>query len=109
MGYQLEIYKTSNGKKPFDQWFKKLKDFNAKALILARIDRIIKFGNFGDTGFVGDGISEWRFHIGPGYRVYYIECGARIVVILCGGAKGSQNKDIEKAKQYLLDFKKREM
>ena len=108
MTYQIEMYQTLAGKKPFAQWFDTLKDAKAKALILDRLDRV-KLGNFGDTTYVGDGVSELRFHSGPGYRLYYTKSGTQIVVLLCGGAKGTQPKDIKLAKQYLADFKLREI
>ncbi|MCF7799538.1 type II toxin-antitoxin system RelE/ParE family toxin [Candidatus Babeliales bacterium] len=106
MGYKIEIYQDTKGKKPFDQWFEKLKNFKAKTVILGRLDRI-KIGNLGDSKLIGDGVSELRFHIGPGYRLYYAKIGTKIIVLLCGGAKSSQSKDIKLAKQYLLDFKLR--
>ena len=103
MVYEIEIYETSTGKKPFDQWFKTLKDVKAKSLIVSRLDRI-KLGNFGDVTPVGDGIHELRFHFGPGYRIYYAKIETQIILLMCGGAKKTQQKDIEKAKQHLKDF-----
>jgi putative addiction module killer protein len=108
MNYIIEIYQTSVGKKPFERWFDKLKDVKVKALIFDRLDRI-KLGNFGDTKCIGDGVSELRFHRSPGYRVYYAKSGIKIILLLCGGAKDTQPKDINLAKQYLLDFKSREI
>lgn len=82
----------------FDQWLKALRDARAKAKIITRIERLAD-GNPGDAKPVGNGISEMRIHYGPGYRVYYCQQGETIVIILCGGDKDSQAKDIEKAKE----------
>ena len=82
----------------FANWFKGLKDRRAKARIQARIDRL-EMGNFGDVSPVGEGISELRINYGPGYRVYFVQRGLVVVVLLCGGDKSSQNSDITKAKK----------
>ena len=82
----------------FANWFKKLRDRKAKARIQARIDRI-EIGNFGDVAPVGEGVSELRIHYGPGYRVYFIQRGPVVVILLSGGDKGSQNADIKRAKE----------
>lgn len=71
--------------------------------ILARIARLEQ-GNFGDCKPIGDGVSELRLFFGPGYRVYFGEHGNTIVVLLCGGDKGSKEKDIEKAKRFWREF-----
>ena len=62
-----------------------------------------KLGNFGDVAPVGSGVSEMRFFIGPGYRLYYVICGGKIIVMLCGGDKSTQEKDIKKAKELAED------
>lgn len=72
-------------------------DIPARVRIAKRIDRISE-GNFGDFKSVGDGVSELRFTFGPGYRVYYMQRGNIVVILLCGGDKDSQGKDIERAK-----------
>ena len=82
----------------FDNWFKSLRDRKAKAGIQARIDRL-ELGNFGDVAPVGEGVSELRIHCGPGYRVYFIQCGQVFVVLLAGGSKSTQDSDIKKAKE----------
>lgn len=82
----------------FASWFNKLRDRKAKARVQARIDRI-EIGNFGDVAPVGEGISELRIHYGPGYRVYFIQRGPVVVILLSGGDKGSQNADIKRAKE----------
>ncbi|MGI6782727.1 MAG: type II toxin-antitoxin system RelE/ParE family toxin [Aminivibrio sp.] len=81
----------------FDRWLKKLKDPAAKARILVRI-RSAEAGNFGDCEPVGDGVYEMRIHAGPGYRIYYFRQGAVLYILLCGGDKSSQKKDISAAK-----------
>lgn len=80
----------------FDVWFATLKDKQAAARIQARIDRA-EDGNFGDCEPVGEGVSEMRIHFGPGYRVYFAQRGKEWVVLLAGGDKASQNKDIKAA------------
>lgn len=82
----------------FANWFKKLRDRKAKARIQARIDRI-EIGNFGDVASVGEGVSELRINYGPGYRVYFVQRGSIVVILLSGGDKGSQNVDIKRAKE----------
>ena len=81
----------------FARWLAGLRDQRARAKIAARIDRLA-FGNPGDVAPVGEGISELRVHEGAGYRVYFVRRGETIVVLLCGGDKDSQAKDIAKAK-----------
>ena len=76
----------------------KLRDLQAKAAILTRIERI-EDGNFGDHRSVGGGISELRVHVGQGYRVYYMIRRRKVVILLCGGDKSSQQRDIKRAQQ----------
>ena len=90
----LEVFKTEE----FANWFENLRDRKAKARIQARIDRI-ELGNFGDFASVGGGVSELRIFYGPGYRVYFTKRASVVVILLTGGDKNSQNKDIEKAKK----------
>ena len=106
MSYQILFYQTSSGKILFDEWFEKLKDIKAKTLILERLDRIT-LGNLGDTKLVSNGVNELRLHFGPGYRLYYAKSGTKIIVLLCGGTKKAQQKDINVAIKFLLDFKTR--
>ena len=87
----------------FDSWLKVLHNPIAKARILARI-RSAEAGNFGDCSPVGDGISEMRIHMGPGYRLYYCRRGKAIYLLLCGGDKSSQKRDIKDAKRILLEL-----
>ena len=80
----------------FNAWLKALRDPIGKARIIARI-RSAEAGNFGDCEPVGNGISEMRIHVGPGYRVYYTFKGKTLILLLCGGDKSSQSKDIRLA------------
>lgn len=83
--------------KVFATWMAKLRDQRAKAKIASRIDRLAN-GNPGDVRPIGQGLSEMRIDYGPGYRVYYLGRGMDLVILLCGGDKSTQAKDIEKAK-----------
>ena len=87
----------------FSKWLSGLKDQQARMRVYVRLDRL-SLGNFGDAGPIGEGLSELRIHYGPGYRLYYIQCGTR-VVMLCGGDKSSQPRDIEKAKIIAKEWK----
>ena len=80
----------------FDTWLSKLKDPRGKARIIERI-RSAERGNFGDCEFIGNGVSEMRIHFGPGYRVYFARTGDVVYVLLCGGTKRGQQRDIAKA------------
>ncbi len=82
--------------KTFDLWFEELKDTKGRFRIQARIDRA-ELGNFGDCEPVGEGVSEMRIHFGPGYRVYFAQRGSLIVLLLVGGDKSTQAKDIKAA------------
>ena len=84
----------------FSNWLAALRDGVAKAKILVRIQRLAN-GNPGDVKPVGEGISELRINYGPGYRVYYVQRGAELITLLCGGDKDSQDKDIAKAKKLV--------
>lgn len=81
----------------FDRWFERLRDRSAAARVQARIDRA-EAGNLGDCKPVGGGVSEMRIDYGPGFRVYFVQRGLELIVLLAGGDKGSQAKDIEAAK-----------
>lgn len=87
----------------FDQWLSNLTDRAARTRITARIDRLI-WGNAGDVKAVGAGVCEMRIDIGPGYRVYYKQTDRTIIVILCGGDKSSQDKDIRKARRIAAEL-----
>jgi putative addiction module killer protein len=89
----------------FDAWLSHLADQKAKARILARLASAT-FGNFGDCESVGEGVSEMRVHVGAGYRVYFTRTGSSVYVLLAGGVKASQTKDIAKAKQMTRELKR---
>lgn len=103
----IEIYEASNGKRPFEEWIKDIREIHTRAKVLTRIDRM-KMGNFGDCKTLQDGVCELRIHYGSGIRIYYGKIGNTLILLLCGGDKGSQEKDIAKAKVYLKDFQSRE-
>ena len=90
----LEVKQTAT----YHKWMNKLKDSKAKALIVDRVFRLAN-GLPGDVKSVGQGVSELRVHYGPGYRVYFKQQGNTIIVLLCGGDKGSQNRDIDTARR----------
>ena len=91
--HMFEVRRTAE----FVDWIVGLRDVAARARIAKRIDRIA-LGNFGDAKSVGDGVSELRFTFGPGYRAYYTRRGNVVVILLCGGDKDTQGRDIERAK-----------
>ena len=91
---EYEIRKTD----VFDKWLRKLRDRRAVLAISNRIDRV-KLGNFGDIKPVGEGVSEMRIFVGKGYRIYFVTREQKIIVLLCGGDKSTQEKDIQKAKE----------
>ncbi|MBB1489372.1 type II toxin-antitoxin system RelE/ParE family toxin [Oceanospirillum sediminis] len=88
----------------FDQWLMGLKNLGARARIVRRIEQAQQ-GNFGDCKPVGDGVHEMRIHTGPGYRVYYTQRGQVIYLLLCGGDKSTQVKDIKQAKKLAKEIK----
>jgi len=99
-------YRTEDGREVITEWLDNLRDVRAKARIAARVNRL-KIGNLGDCKPLRDGVSELRIDYGPGYRVYFGVVGVRVILLLCGGDKRSQESDIDKAAEYLTDFKKR--
>ncbi|HEV7248834.1 MAG TPA: type II toxin-antitoxin system RelE/ParE family toxin [Shinella sp.] len=87
----------------FRKWWTKLKDQRARGVILARLDRLA-YGHAGDVEPVGEGISELRIHYGPGYRVYFEKRGNEIILLLSGGDKSTQSKDIKTAKRLAAEW-----
>lgn len=85
--------------KEFDKWLRKLNDLKAKAKILFRIQKLEKDEHFGDCKPVGDGIRELKINFAKGYRVYFVEKDGKIIVLLSGGDKSTQEKDIKKSKE----------
>ena len=103
---EIVHYIKQDGEDPFQKWLDALKDMCARIAILRRIDRAA-FGNFGDHKACREGVSEMRVDMGPGYRVYYFQHGQTIVVLLSGGEKHGQDKDIAMAVAYKNDFLQR--
>jgi len=100
----IHEHRTRSGKRPFLSWIMGLNDLSGRARILARIDRLA-MGNFGDVKFLSDGLFELRFHMGPGYRVYFGRLSANRILLLGGGDKSSQGKDIPKARARWKDHR----
>lgn len=100
---QVVEYQTEEGRNPFAEWHDGLRDLQARAAIRARITRV-RTGNLGNCRFVGHGVMELKIYLGPGYRVYFAQDGDSIVVLLCGGDKGSQERDIRTAQDYWEDY-----
>ena len=85
-------------------WFKSLRDQQAKSRILSRLDRV-EAGNLGECESVGEGVSEMKIHYGPGYRIYFIQRGTELIVLLGGGDKSTQAKDIKNAIKLAKDYR----
>jgi putative addiction module killer protein len=96
--WEILKYVTNNGVCPFDEWFTTL-DSVTQARIDVRLDRV-SLGNFGDHRSVGDGVYELRFFFGPGYRIYYGIAGNQIVLLLTGGSKKRQSRDVKAAQKF---------
>jgi len=90
----------------FDKWFRKLNDLRAKAIILLRLQKLEKDEHFGNYEPVGDGIRELKINFAKGYRIYFKEIDGKIIILLFGGDKSTQQKDIEKAKDIWNKLKK---
>jgi putative addiction module killer protein len=103
----LEMYVRKDGKTPYRDWFLGLKDKKAAAKILRRLDLLI-LGGFGKHRILGGGLAELKIDLGPGYRIYVGLAGPVLVILLCGGDKRSQERDIELAKAYWDDYRDKE-
>lgn len=99
------IYSTPNQQEPFISWLESL-DSTTQTRIRQRIRRL-ELGNIGDCKSVGEGVSEMRLSFGSGYRIYFGEHQKTLVILLLGGDKSTQNKDIKKAKEYWADYKEK--
>ena len=106
MVYEILHYLSPTGHNVFEEWLESLRDARTEARIVARIARL-EVGNFGDCKTIREGVCELRIDFGPGYRVYYAMAGRRVVLLLCGGDKGTQHHDIRRAVAYWNDFQKR--
>lgn len=96
-------YRTSAGNEPFTDWLNNLRDSSTRRRILRRMRRL-EHGHYGDAKSVGGGVRELRFFFGAGYRVYFAEDGDTIIVLLCGGDKSNQRRDILKAQAYWQEY-----
>lgn len=103
---EIRHYVDRAGRDVFDDWLSRLADARAQAKIATRINRLAA-GNFGDCKPLRQGVSELRIAWGPGYRVYFAMLGRVCVLLLCGGDKRKQSSDIERALEYLKDYKER--
>ena len=96
----IEVVRTDE----FEMWLENLNDLRGKSRIIRRIDRLAN-GNPGDARPIGKGLSELRLDVGPGYRVYYLQDADTLVLLLCGGDKSTQQKDIEKAHELAEEWR----
>jgi len=103
---EIRHYVSRAGRDVFDDWLTQLADARAQAKIATRINRLAA-GNFGDCKSLRQGLFELRIDSGPGYRVYYAMIGGECVLLLCGGDKRKQSSDIERASEFLKDYKER--
>ena len=101
---EIQIYRFPNGRQPFTEWLESIRDQRTRRQIRARLTQL-EHGNFGDYKSVGEGVFELRLHFGAGYRIYFGRIDNTIVLLLCGGDKSSQTRDIERAKTYWLEYK----
>jgi putative addiction module killer protein len=101
---EIIVFRARDGRVPFEEWLDDMDDKRAMARVFARLARV-RQGNLGDYKAVGEGVLELRVDYGPGYRVYFGQKGQTLVVLLCGGDKRSQDRDIRFAKQFWQEFK----
>ena len=102
MSYDVREYLTAKGESPYRNWLERLTSV-VRARIEARIFRF-ELGHLGDVKAVGGGVYEARFMFGPGYRVYFGRDSETIILLLCGGEKNTQRRDITMAKEYWRDY-----
>jgi len=103
---QLVHYVTASGVDVYQEWLDGLRDLRTRVRIARSVDRV-RQGNFGDHKFERDGVWEIRLDFGPGYRVYYSQVGDTVVLLLAGGDKSTQDKDLDKAVGHLKDYRRR--
>ena len=104
--YEIRHYITTDGSDVFQNWLMQLRDKLPRMAVVKRVNRVER-GNFGDHKFCRDGVWELRVDVGPGYRLYYALSGKQVVLLLCGGDKGSQDADITRACAYWEDWQNR--
>ena len=104
--FEIDYYENAAGKRPFKEWLEGMKDMNGRAKIRIRLDRA-RLGNLGDHKHVDTGVWEMRIDYGPGYRVYFGKEGNQLLLLLIGGDKSTQGRDIERAHGYWQDHLRR--
>lgn len=102
---ELRRFRSASGEEPLTEWLVSLRDKRARTRVLKRIEAL-GLGNFGDCSPVGAGVIELRVHVGAGYRVYCARHGNMLVLLLCGGDKSTQERDIRLARMYWNEWKK---
>ncbi|MDD9974513.1 MAG: type II toxin-antitoxin system RelE/ParE family toxin [Candidatus Poribacteria bacterium] len=100
----IQYYRNRNGRAPFIEWLESIYDSRTQSRIERRLDRL-RGGNFGEYKSIGDGVFEMILDFGPGYRIYFGEINNTNVLLLYGGDKSSQNRDIQRAKMYWREYK----
>lgn len=107
VSFRVLQYQTADHRRPFEEWLNRhAEDARTFTAIQSRMDRVGR-GLFGDWKSVGDGVFELRIDHGPGYRIYFGRDGQSVIVLLCGGYKGAQGREIKAAKRYWRDYEKR--
>ena len=101
---EIQRYVTPDGQVPFDNWFDSLRDSKTSTIIDKRLNRVI-LGNFGDCQSVGNGVFELRIDYGPGFRIYFGQVGTTIILLLCGGNKSTQDRDIRQSIEYWTNYR----
>ena len=101
---KLQYFRNATGRTPFKEWFEGIPDQKTQDRVQRRLDRV-ELGNFGDCRPVGGGVSELRLDFGPGYRIYFCELDNTIILLLSGGDKSSQRRDILLAKTYWQEYR----
>ena len=100
--YNYNVYEIELAE-DFSNWLDNLKDSKVRKVVVKSI-RTISLGTFGDVRSLNNGLFEAKIHYGAGYRLYFVNCGKRIIIMLCGGDKSSQNKDIKKARELAKEI-----
>jgi putative addiction module killer protein len=104
---QLDYYRAADGRVPYRDWFDALRDLKTQQRIDARLAHV-RAGNLGAHRSVGEGVTELKLDFGPGYRIYIGQKGIQLVLLLCGGDKSTQQRDIAAAQSYWADYRKRD-
>ena len=102
----IHEFTDEQGNSPYAEWLLSLRDARTKAKIIMQVDRM-ELGLLGDSGPIGQGLSELRIHYGPGYRVYYGKVNQNFYLLLCGGNKSTQSRDLKRAKVHWQHYQRR--